>query len=109
MIGHGRILITTRTARVSHLLRRRGAVAPFGVHLQVAAVLLKSGTRERGIRENSPDLGAAEKVLPKLASPFNVSAAVTPCDRLFDRGRLASIQNLADDSSGAGPNTSDSR
>ena len=67
------------------------------MHLQVAAVLLKRGTRDCGIRENSPDFGAAEEVSPKLASPLNVCAAVAAFDRVFDGWGLTGLQNLADD------------
>ena len=109
MIGDRRVLIATLKAGVGDLLHRRVAVAPFGVHLQVAAVLLKRRTRERGIREHAPDFGAAEKVPPKLASPLDVCAAVAPFDRVFDGRRLAGLQNLADDSRRAGPDTGDPR
>jgi hypothetical protein len=67
------------------------------MHLQVAAVLLKTGTLDCRIREHAPDLGPAEKVAPKPTSPLNVCAAVTPFDRAFDGRRLAGIQNLPDD------------
>jgi hypothetical protein len=68
------------------------------VHLQVAAVLLKTWSRECRVREHAPDFGAAEKVSPKLTSPLNVCAAVAPVDRVFNGRRLTCIQNLADDS-----------
>jgi hypothetical protein len=45
MIGDGRNLIATLQAGVGNLPYRRMAVTPFGVHLQVATVLLKTGTR----------------------------------------------------------------
>ena len=89
MIGDRRVVITTLKAGVGYLLYRRMAVAPFGVHLQVPAVLLQRGTRKCGIREDAPDFGAAEEVPPKLASPLDVYAAVAPVDRLFDGRRLA--------------------
>ena len=65
-----------RTAGVGDLLYRRIAIAPFGVHLQVAAVLLKGRTRECGIREDPPDFGTAQKVSPKLAPSLDVGAAI---------------------------------
>src|ERR1700730_10169554 len=98
MIGHRRVVIATLQAGVGYLVYRRIAVAPFGVHVQVAAVLVKSGARQCGIRENAPDFGATEKMSPELATPRNVCLAVAPFDRLFDGWRLAGIQNLADDS-----------
>ena len=45
MIGDRRVLIAALKAGVGNLLDRRMAVAPFGVHLQVAAVLLNRGAR----------------------------------------------------------------
>jgi hypothetical protein len=72
------------------------AVAPFGMHLQVAAVLLKSRTFECGIRKNAPDFPTAEEVSPKLASPLSVCAAVAPFDRSFDGRRRAGLKNLAE-------------
>ena len=97
MIGDRRILIATLQAGVGNLLNRRRAVAPFGVHLQVAAVLLKCRARECRLGEDAPDLSAAEKVAPKLSSPFNVCTAIALFDRVFDGRRLAGLQNLADD------------
>src|SRR5437763_17018265 len=101
MIGHRRVLITAPKAGVGNFLYCRVAVAPFGMHLQVAAVLLKRRTSESRIREDAPDLGAAEKVSPKLASSLNVCAAVATIDRVFDGGRLAGLQKLGDELCGA--------
>jgi hypothetical protein len=48
-------------------------------------------------------------MLPKLASPFDVGAAVALIDRLFNGGRLAGFQNLADDSCRTGSDPRDPR
>src|SRR5438105_2851494 len=48
MIGHRRVVITASKAGVGNFPYRRVAIAPFGVHLQVAAVLLKRRTRDCG-------------------------------------------------------------
>ena len=76
MIGDRCVVITTLKACVGDLLYCRTAVAPFGVHLQVPAVLLKRRTRECGVRENAPDFDAAEEVSPKML--HDVSLPVGP-------------------------------
>src|SRR4029450_5855461 len=111
MIGDRRVLIAAVTTGIRDVLHRRGAVAPFGMHLQVAQVLLDRGTPERGIREHAADFrtaekmapqlrldGAtperairehaadfrtAEKMAPQLPAPLNICAAVTLVDGLF--------------------------
>jgi hypothetical protein len=45
MIGDRRVLIAAPTTGIRDVLHCRGAVAPFGMHLQVAQVLLDGGTR----------------------------------------------------------------
>jgi hypothetical protein len=65
--------------------------------LQVAAVLLQSGTLTGWIREYASDFGSAEKVTSKPPPALYVCAAVTLFDRAFDGRRLAGIQNLPDD------------
>ena len=60
MSGDRRVVIATLQAGVGDLLYRGITVAPFRVHLQVAAVLPKRRTRERGIGENAPDFGQAD-------------------------------------------------
>src|SRR4051795_7081315 len=103
MIGDRRIPIATLKARVGYLLDRRIAVAPFGVHLQVAAIQLTRRSGECRIREHAADFSAAEEVAPKLASPIDIGAAIARVDRLFDDGRLAGRQNLLDDARRARP------
>ena len=87
-----------RQKLVGNLLYRRGAVAPFGVHLQVAAGTLEASDRRARDPTARAGLGAAEEMSPKLSPPLDVFAALAPVDRVFDRRRLASVQNLADDS-----------
>ena len=102
-------MVATLPAGVGNLLDRRVAIAPFGVHLQIAAVLLERGARECGIREHAPDLGAAEKMLPKPTPPLNVRAAAALFDRPFNGRRPARLQDLVDDSCRAGPDAGDAR
>ena len=70
MVGDRRVLIASLNAGVGNLLDRRRAIAPFGVHLQITAVLLDGGASEGGIREHPPDLRAAQKVPPQLTPPL---------------------------------------
>jgi hypothetical protein len=84
MIRDRRVLIPLLKTGVSDFPDGRVAVAPLRVHLQVAAVLLKTGACECGIREHAADLGAAEKVPPQLPSPVDLGAAFAAFDRLFD-------------------------
>ena len=61
MVGHRRVLIASFKASVGNLLDRRRAITPFGVHLQITAVLVDRGASEGGIREDSPHLRAAQE------------------------------------------------
>src|SRR4030095_4746534 len=109
MIGDRRVSIAALKTRIGNLLDRRIAVAPFRVHLQIAAVLLERGAGERGIQQNAADLRAAQKVPPKLTSSLNIRPPIAARDRAVNRWRLASVQDLADDSCGTGSNAGDFR
>ena len=95
MIGHRGVLIASLNAGVGNLLDRRSTIAPFGVHLQIAAVLFNGGTIEAGIREHPPYLRAAQKVPPKLPSSLDIGATLAPFDCLFDGRRCAGLEDLA--------------
>ena len=95
MVGHRRVLIASLNAGVGNLLDRRRTIAPFGVHLQITAVLLNGGAIEGGIREHPPDLRAAQKVSPKLPSSLDIGATLAPFDGLFDGRRCAGLEDLA--------------
>src|SRR4051812_18867583 len=109
MIGDRRIPVATLQARVGNLLERWIAVAPFGVHLQIAAVLAGGRPVACRVRQHAPDLGAAEKVLPELTPSLDVFAAVALLDRVFDGRRLSCIEDLADDACRPGPDPGYSR
>src|SRR5205085_2709124 len=94
---------------IADLLHCRSAVAPFRMHLQIAAILLNRGSHACGVGENAPDCRPADKVLPKLTPPFDVCPPSARCDRILDRRRLAAFQNLADDAYGTWTNARDSR
>lgn len=59
MVRDRRILITARQTGVGDLLHGRHAIAPFRMHLEIAAILLQRRTIEVGIGQNAPNLGAA--------------------------------------------------
>ena len=46
MIGDRRVVIPTLKTGIGDFLDRRVAVAPFGVHLQIAEILVDGGARE---------------------------------------------------------------
>ncbi len=96
MVGHRGVLIASLHAGVGNLFDRRSTIAPFGVHLQITAVLLNGGAIEGGIREHPPDLRAAQKVPPKLPSSLDIGATLAPFDGLFDGRRGAGLEDLAD-------------
>ena len=95
MVGDRRVLIASLNAGVGNLLDRRRTIAPFGVHLQITAVLFNGGAIEGGIRENPPHLRAAQKVPPKLPSSLDVGATLATFDGLFDGRRCAGLEDLA--------------
>ena len=66
------------------------------------------GPSNAGSRRIAQDLRATEKVPPKLTPPLDVRPPFAGVDRVLDGGRLASVQNLADDPCGAGPDARDS-
>jgi hypothetical protein len=103
VIGDSRVLIAALETGIGNLLHGRVAVAPFGVHLQITAVLRKRRAPESRIRQHSPDFSPAEKVPPKLASALDILAIVAFLDGAFDRGGFAGRQNFADDPRGAWP------
>ena len=96
MVGHRRVLIASFDAGVGNLLDRRRAITPFGVHLQIAAVLFDGGASEGGIRQDSPHLRPAQEVPTKLTPPLNIGAPLALLDGLFDGRRSAGLENLAD-------------
>jgi hypothetical protein len=69
MIGDRRVLIATFEAGLGDFLNRRIAIAQFGVHLEIAAVLSGCWTRQFGIHQNPANLRTAEKMLPQSSSP----------------------------------------
>src|SRR4029434_3965604 len=92
MIGDRGISIAALNTGLRDVLHRRGAVAPFGVHLEVAQVLLKGRTRERGIREHSADVRTAEKIAPTLGARVYVRAPAAGFYGLFNGRRSAGLQ-----------------
>jgi len=90
-------LIAALHAGVGNVFDRRNAIAPFGVHLQIAAILLKRGTLEVGVGENPPHLRAAQEVPPKLAAPLDIAPTLALLDGLFDGRRSPGLENLAND------------
>ena len=96
MVGHRRVLIASFKAGVGNLLDRRRAITPFGVHLQITAVLLDGRASEGGIRQDSPHLRAAQEVPTKVTPPLNIGAPLALLDGLFDGRRAAGLENLAD-------------
>ena len=96
MIGDRGVSIASFKAGIGNLLDRRSTIAPFGVHLQIAAVPLQAGAIEGGIREDTPHFRAAEELPAKLTPPLNVGATLAPFDGLFDGRRSAGLQDLAD-------------
>ena len=84
VIGDGCVLISSLKAGLSNVLDRPVSVAPLGVHLQVAMVLIDRRSGKRWIRENSTNFGVAEKVLPQLSAPLDVCTAFALLDRVFN-------------------------
>src|ERR1700704_3642504 len=107
MIGDRRIVIAPFTTGVSNVLDCRVTVAPFGVHLQITAVLLNGRTRERGVCENATDFRTTQKMPPKLPSPLNICSVAALVDRAFDGRRSAGLEDLADNPCRGRANTRD--
>ena len=96
VVGHRRVLIASFKAGVGNLLDRRRAITPFGVHLQITAVLVDGGASEGGIRQDPPHLRAAQEVPTQVTPPLNIGAPLALLDGLFDGRRSAGLENLAD-------------
>src|SRR6185369_8695747 len=97
MIGDGRISISALEARLSNVGQRHRSVAPFRVHLEIAAVLPERRTGHGRVHQNPPDLRAAQKVPPELASPLDVGAPPALVNGALDGCGAPGLENLPDD------------
>ena len=108
MIGDSRIVIAAPSAGIGNLLDRRVAIAPFGVHLQIASVLVNSRTIEGRVCKNPPHFGTAQEVTSKVSPPLNVRSPLALFDRLLHRRRGSGLEDLADDTRRTRPDAGDS-
>jgi hypothetical protein len=62
VVGESAVCIAAFATRVDDLVQRLAAVAPYGMHLQIAAIRRSTRSRERSIREDAQGAGAAQEV-----------------------------------------------
>jgi hypothetical protein len=95
MVGHGRVSVAAINAGLGQRLDGGRAVAPLGVHLQVAAVALDGRSIDAVIGKHAPHFGPAQKVPPQVAASQDIGAPLAVFNRLLDRRGRACLQDLA--------------
>ena len=85
MIGDRCICIAASQAGIGNLAHRGRTVAPLGVHLQVATIVVPRWPVAGPVAEYPQCLGAAEYVLPQPPSSRDVGLPVTLLDGVLDR------------------------
>jgi hypothetical protein len=95
--------LAAREARVGDRVERFGAVAPDGVHLEVAAVLLTGGSA--AAREDVANGGAAEEMLPQRPQLCNLLLLACLAHCALDERGPAVVNQLAREAIGGGADT----
>src|SRR4051812_33547212 len=97
MIGHRTELVSEADSRADDVGERLAAVAPGGVHLQVAAVVLDSRPLQRRVGQRREHLRTTEEVVAQPAPALDVCRLAAFGDGPFDRRRGARLEHLLDD------------
>ena len=94
VVGDCRIRISPGHARGDDVVERLGAIAPGGVHLQIAPVVLTARPRDCRIVEHGADPGAAQEPAAPLPPPRDLYGPGAAGHGSFHRGRRAGVEGL---------------
>src|SRR5205814_6204179 len=100
-------LVSTRDSLADDVAQCLRAVAPGGVHLQVAAVVGAARARQPRILQRGYYLRAAQKVAAQAAPAVDLRALAAPGDGLLDGCRGAGLQHFENDPGGGGTDIRD--
>ncbi len=84
MVGDRRVPVAACQAGLGNLVHRRRAVAPFRMHLQVAAVVVWRRPVEGRVAQDAEGLGAAEDMLPQASATSDVRLPAARLDGTFN-------------------------
>jgi hypothetical protein len=97
VIGDGSVLIAPRETGIGYLAQCRRAIAPFRVHLQIAAILVRPWPAECGFAQHTDDFSSAEEMAAERAPPFHIGGSVAECHCLIHAGGPAGLEHLEND------------
>ena len=98
MIRDRGVRIAARLAGPSDIFDGRTAVAPLGVHLEIAGVIIERWSITRTIVKDSQDFGPAQEMRAQRATTLDVVATATRVNRTFNGRGSASLERLLNDS-----------
>ena len=89
--------VAARDTPVGHLGERGATIAPVGVHLKIAAIVLQRGPAQRRIAERLDDVGPAEHVVSQLTAAGDIRRIRAFGDGPFDAFRSAGGKRFEND------------
>jgi hypothetical protein len=96
VVAHADESVTARHGRGGHLGHRLDAVAPFRVHLEIAAIVLQADRPFRRRLQDAQRFGSAQEVGAKRARRLELAPPRTLLDRALDAEALALLEVLED-------------
>src|SRR6185369_5403214 len=96
MVGNSRMAIAAGLTCLTEIRQCRVAIAPFRMHLEVTAILIRAWPIQGGISQDSQDLRSAQKMTAKSPATLDLGTFTARVNRALDRRRFPAPQYFFD-------------